>query len=161
MRADPRMRICPAAHTHAPLRIYAHVRARTHVYAHAKEFFWHQICSTALSNRVPSSVRHHSFILSNRCIIRIHIDATLAAQSVQTVIICHSFSTNLPFIITHLHQSPNYLPFIQSSIHSPLTYLLFISNFLISLHYLARIIFHLYPISIPTNRPSYQYVSLL
>ena len=127
---------------HPCTRTYARIRAR-------EEVFWQQICFTALPNRVPSSVRHHSFILSNRCIIRIHIDATLAAPSVQTVIICHSFSTNLPFIITHLHQSPNYLPFIHLSL---ISYSFPISSYLSTISHASYSIFIRFPFQ-PTDHP--------
>ena len=83
--------------------MYAHVCTYTRTRENCSDI---KICSTALSNRVPSSVRHHSLLLSNHCTIRIHIGTTLAAQSVQTVSICHLFSTNLPFI-------SNYLPTIH------------------------------------------------
>ena len=128
MRANPRMRICPAAHTHAHIRIYTHAHACTHVYTHAKEIFWQQICSTALSNRVPSSVRHHSLLLSNHCTIHIHIVTALAAQSVQTVIICHSFTSifqlsTKPFNhlshISHLLSLPPIISNSQSTHHIP------------------------------------------
>ena len=112
MRANPRMRIRLAAHTHAHIHIYTHVRTHTHVYAHAKEIFWHQICSTALSNRVPSSIRHHSLLLSNHCTIHINIGTTLAAPSVQTITICHSSTTYLPSIRNYLLSS-NYLPTVS------------------------------------------------
>ena len=112
MRANPRTRIRPAAHTHAHIHIYTHVRICTHVYAHAKEIFWQQICSTALPNRVPSSVRHHSLLLSKHCTIRIHIGITLAAPSVQTISICHSSTNYLPPISNHLLSS-NHLPTVS------------------------------------------------
>ena len=153
MRADPRTRICPAAHTHAHIHIYTHIRTRTHVYAHAKEFFWQQICFTALSNRIPSSVRHHSLLLSNRCTIHIHIHihigTTLAAPSVQTVIICY-----------HLLHISNHLPTIRqpSTIHhSSLIYFPLSSHISPSSH-----THHILSLSnIQSNSPSYQYISLL
>ena len=124
MRANPRTRIRPAAHTHAHIHIYTHVRIRTHVYTHTKEFFWHRICSTTSSNRVPSSVRHHSLLLSNRRTNHIHIGTTLAVLSAQTIIISHhlihiynypptiqSSLTHLPFIITDSHHN-------EQSIHA-------------------------------------------
>ena len=54
--------------------------------------------------------------------------------------------------------------YILSSIsnHYPTIYQLLVAHLsLITLHHLARVIFHLYLISIPTNSPSYQYVSIL
>ena len=149
MRANPRTCIRPAAHTRAHIHIYTHARTCTHVYAHAKEIFWHQICFTALSNRVPSSVRHHSLLLSNHCTIHIHIGTTLAAHSVQTVVICHSFSTNL-------QQSSDYIPtvhhiFINLSL---ISHLLSLPTIILNNSYTHYI--HLYPISSPTNSSSYQ-----
>ena len=128
------MRIYPAAHTHAPLRIYAYAHACTHVYAHAKEIFWQQICFTALSNRVSSSVRQHSLLLSNSCTIHIHIGATIATLTVQTVIICHSFSTNL-------QQSSDYIPTIYQLFNHLYSHLPFIIT---SDHYLEQFIYTLY-----------------
>ena len=151
MRADPRTRIRPAAHTHAHIHIYTHVHTRTHVYAHAKEFFWQQICSTALPNRVPSSVRHYSLLLSNRCTIYIHIGTTLAAPSVQTVVICHLSDIHYHPLAIVSQLSANYPPLISYSYQFIIT----------PTHHLTHIIFHLYLISIPTNSPSYQYVSML
>ena len=112
MRANPRTRIRPATHTRAHIHIYTHVCTCTHVYAHAKEIFWHQICSTASPNRGQSSVRHHSLLLSNRCTIHINIGTTLAASSVQTISICHSSTNYLPPISNHLLSS-NHLPTVS------------------------------------------------
>ena len=143
MRANPRTRIRPAAHTHAHIHIHTHVRTRTHVYAHAKEIFWQQICSTALSNRAPSSIRHHTFLLFNTCTIHINIGTTLAAASVQTVSICH----HLPLIYINLpiirQLSNTHLPFIITTTH-----------------HLARIIFHLIlcPVQLLTILSICQYV---
>ena len=129
MRANPRTRIRPAAHTYAHIHIYTHVRTRTHVYAHAKEIFWQQICSTALSNRVPSSIRHHSFLLFNHCTIHINIGTTLATPSVQTVSICHHLihiSNHLPTI----HQpSLIYFPSPHNSPSSRAYHIPFLSDF--------------------------------
>ena len=143
MRANPRTRIRPAAHTHAHIHIYTHVRTCTHVYAHAKEIFWHQICSTALSNRVPSSVRRHSLLLSNHCTIHIHIGTTLAALSVQTVVICHLSDIHYHPLAIVSQLSANYPPLISYSYQFIIT----------TTHHLARIIFYLYLISIPTHHP--------
>ena len=146
MRANPRMRIRPAAHTRAHIHIYTHVCTCTHVYAHAKEIFWHQICSTASPNRGQSSVRHHSLLLSNRCTIHIYIGTTLAAPSVQSVNICHSSATHLP------------------SIHHPFNHLSLISHSLLPLPIITNSpsTHHILSLSNDkSNSPSYQYVSLL
>ena len=140
MRANPRTRIRPAAHTRAHIHIYTHVCTCTHVYAHAKEIFWHQICSTASPNRGQSSVRHHSLLLSNRCTIHINIGTTLAASSVQTVNICHSSVIYYHPLATITQLSTIYL--------SSLTYLPFIIT---ASHHLTRIIFYFYLMSSPTH----------
>ena len=137
MRANPRTCIRPAAHTRAHIHIYTHARTCTHVYAHAKEIFWHQICFTALSNQVPSSVRQHSLLLSNHCTIHIHIGTTLAVPSVQTVNIWHH--------LLHIyHPSSNYPP----TIHSSLAHIPFIIT---AVHHRTHIIFYLYLMSSPTH----------
>ena len=156
MRADPRTRIRIAARTHAHIHIYTHVRTRTHVYAHAKEIFWQRICFTALPNRLPSSVRHHSLLLPNRCTIRIHIGTTLAAVSVQTAAIWHNLTT----IIIHSEPLSNYhrLLINHSIIYPTNSHTLslpsIISNTPSTHHILSLSDFK-------SNSPSYQYVSML
>ena len=93
-----------------------------------------------------------------------HIGCAICTNCQHLPLIYHSFTTNLLSIINHL-PTIHHLSFIShlSSIHyhrfpSSLTYLPFIIT--VS-HHLAHVIFHLYPISRPTNSPSYQYVSLL
>ena len=87
-----------------------------------------------MPNRVPLSVRHHSLLLSNRCTIRIHIGTTLAAQSVQTVRICHSFTANL-------QQSSDYLPTIHQLFNHLYSHLQFIIT---TDHYLEQSIYTVY-----------------
>ena len=99
------------AHTSSRTHPHAHtyIHPCTHVYAHAKEFFWQQICSTALSNRVPSSVRHHSLLLSNHCTIHIHIGATIDCSictNYHHLSLIYQLSSNYPPRICQ--QSPNH-----------------------------------------------------
>ena len=87
-------------------RAYTYIRTYTHVYAHTKAFFGQQICSTTLSNRVPSSVQQHSLILSNHCTIHIHIGTIIDTPSIQTIIIYHPFTIIFQSFTIHLTSIP-------------------------------------------------------
>ena len=122
---------------------YTYIHPCTHVFAHAKEIFWQQICFTALPNRVPSSFQQHSLLLFNRHTICIHIGTTLAAPSVQTVVICHLSDIHYHPLAIVSQLSANYPPLISYSYQFIIT----------PTHHLTHIIFHLYLISNSTHHP--------
>ena len=131
-----------SSRTHPHAHTYIHPCTRTHVYAHAKEIFWHQICFTALPNRVQSSVTPFTSIIQslyNSYSYWHHIGCAIYTN-------CHYLTStvaHLPSIITHSQPLPSYPPLVC---HSSLIHL-------ISIHHLARIIFHPYLMSNPTHHP--------
>lgn len=130
---------CAYVQPHTPTRTYARIRAREGIFLTTKLLYNIAKPSSIIS---PTSFTSIIQSLYNPYLYWHHHRNNINTLFVQTVIICHSFSTNLPFI-------SNYLPTIQSS----LAHIQFIFHLLISLHHLARIIFHLYLISSPTNHP--------
>ena len=140
----------PHTHTHPYVytpctHAYARIRAREGIYLTPNLLY---NISTTLPNRVQSSIRQHSLLLSNRCTIHINIGATLVALSVQTIIICHPLSsirnhypTNHRLLIIH-----SIICIANSHTLSPLS---IISNTILSLS------------NNQSNSPSYQYVSML
>ena len=125
MRADPRMRIRPAARTHASLRIYTHVHTRTHVYAHARGIF--------LTTNLLYSIAKPSSIISPTpftSIIQSLYNPYQCCHYIGCVICtnCHYLSfiykhlptirrasvTNLPIIITTDHYLELYIHIISS-----------------------------------------------
>ena len=144
MRANPRTRIRPAAHTHAHTHIYAHVRTYTRTrrnFSDNKSALQH--CQTEFNNQ--SDIIHFYYPIAVQSI------SILAPHWLRHLYKPSASITHLPSIIIHSEPSPN---------NPPLVCYPFLIH-LITLHHLARVIFHLYMISIPTNSPSYQYVSML
>ena len=80
-----------------------------------------------------------------------------------------SISILAPHWLRHLYKPLPYVTHLPLIYHPfaiifylPTIYQLLVTHpSLITLHHLARVIFHLYLISIPTNSQSYQYVSML
>ena len=154
MRADPRMRICPAAHTHAPLRIYAHVRARTHVYAHAKKF---SDIKSALQH-YQTEFHHQSDSIHFYYPITVQFIYILEPHWQRHLYKLSLFVTHFPLIyhsLSHIYIN------LQTIYHS-------FTSHLSPIHFQFP---HISPLSrthhIPSlsdfhsNRPFYQYVSLL
>lgn len=136
---------CAYVQPHTPTRpyvythTYARIRAREGIFLTSNLLY-----SIAKPSSIISPIAFTSIIQS--LYNPIYIGTSIATLSVQTDIICHSFSTHLPFI-------SNYLPTIhQLSIISKL--------FPIYYHWHPSsqqthpyIIFYLYLISSPTNHP--------
>ena len=140
-------------------RAHTYIRPCTHVYAliRAREgnFLTANLLYT-LSNRIQSSIRHHSLLLSNHCTIHIHIGTPLAAASVQTTVICQ----HLTSIIIHSEPLSNYPP----TINHPFNHLFSQLSYIITTdHHLKQSIHTSYPFlsDFHSNSPSYQYVSML
>ena len=128
MRANPRTRIRPAAHTHAHIHIYTHVRT----YSRTRRKFSDN--KSALQH-CQTEFHHHSN--------SIHFYYSIAVQSVQTVVICHLSDIHYHPLAIVSQLSANYPPLISYSYQFIIT----------PTHHLTHIIFHLYLISNSTHHP--------
>ena len=116
--------------------MYAHVRTYTHA---RRKFYDTKSALQHYQTKFHHQSDKQSLLLSNRCTIHINIGTTLAAPSVQTVIICQHLSSSVTHLPSTFQLSANHLSFI--------------SHLLISIHHLAHIIFHLYLMSNSTHHP--------
>ena len=143
MRANPRTRIRPAAHTHAHIYIYTPMYTHVRTYTRTRRKF-SDIKSTLQHHQ--TEVNHQSDTIHFYYSITVQSISILAAPSVQTVIIYHSSAIHYHPFETISQQSAARLLLISHPSH-------------ISPSSRARHIPSLYDFQ--PNSPSYQYVSML
>ena len=145
-----------SSRTHS--RTYTYIHPRMHMYARIRAREGNFLTSNLLYSitkprsiisleHAPSqghlSFQQHSLLLFNRRTICIHIGTTLAAPSVQTVVICHLSDIHYHPLAIVSQLSANYPPLISYSYQFIIT----------PTHHLTHIIFHLYLISNSTHHP--------
>ena len=146
MRANPRMCIRPAARTHAHIHIYTHVHACTRT---RRKF-----------SDTKSALQHFQTEFNHQS-DTIHFYCPITVQSISIL---------APHWLRHLYKlsaSVNICrPLSPIRNHCPTIYQLLIISCSSPIHYHRFPPYHThhipsYPISSPTNSPSYQYVSML
>ena len=144
MRANPRTRICPAAHTHAHIHIYTHVRTYTRTrrnFSDNKSALQH--CQTEfIINPTPFTSIIQS--LYNPYPYWHHIGCDICTN-------CQHLSSS----VIHLHPSTNYPPTIHLSLISHSLLPLPIITNSPSTHHISSLF------NFQSNSSSYQYVSML
>ena len=138
-----------SSRTHPRAHTYIHPCTHTYARIRARE-------GNFLTPNLLYSITKPSSIISDT----IHFYYPITVQSISIL---------APHWLYHLYKPLPYVTHLPLIYHPfaiifylPTIYQLLVTHpSLITLHHLARVIFHLYLISISTNSPSYQYVSML